>query len=101
MELGKSSNVKIHVVEKGTNTNPINITTQEDVNRVEVKLSSYVEIQTMENPSLLIIRNLGINKATQICKEDILPKLKQESTTNMVSKVNVKRTPYRHPDHKS
>ena len=39
-----------------------------------------------------------INKATQMCKEDMLPKAKQESTTNMVSKVHDTRTHFQHPN---
>jgi hypothetical protein len=43
MELEKSSDVKIQVVEKGTNTDPINITTQKDANLVEVRIFLDVE----------------------------------------------------------
>jgi hypothetical protein len=53
IELDKSFNVKIKVVEKGTNTDPIDITTQKYPNSVEVRISSDVEIQMMENPSIL------------------------------------------------
>jgi DNA repair exonuclease SbcCD ATPase subunit len=100
MELEKSPDVKIQVVEKGTNTDPINITTQEDAKLVEVRISSDVT-QTMEIPSISTNKLLRINKATQVSKEDLLPKVKQESTTNMVSKVHVTRMPYQHPNHKS
>jgi hypothetical protein len=42
-----------------------------------------------------------INKVTQVCKEDILPKVKQENITSMIRKDHVSRTPYQHPNHKS
>ena len=48
IELEKSLDVKIQIVEKGTNTNPINITTQKDANLVEVRISLDVGAQTME-----------------------------------------------------
>jgi hypothetical protein len=101
MELEKSSDIKIQVMEKGTNTDPINITTQEDANPVEVRISSDVEVQTMENPSVLTNRNSMINKATQVYEEDIIPKVNQENTTSMIRKDHVTMTPYRHPNHKS
>ena len=42
IELKKFLDVKIQVVENGTNTNPIDIVTQKDENLVEVGLSSYI-----------------------------------------------------------
>jgi hypothetical protein len=47
MELEKFSDIKIQVMEKGTNTDPINITTQKYANLVEVRMSSNVEVQRM------------------------------------------------------
>ena len=38
MELEKSSDLKIQVIEKGINTYPINITTRKDANPVEVRI---------------------------------------------------------------
>jgi hypothetical protein len=55
----------------------------------------------MEIPSIFTNKFLRINKVTLVCQEDILPKVEQERTTNMVSKVHFTRTPYRYPKHKS
>jgi hypothetical protein len=62
-EASKSSEVKIQVVEKGINTDPINITTKEDVNPVEVK--TYSEIPS-EDPTT--------NQATSCMKKIIYRK---------------------------
>jgi hypothetical protein len=74
-------------MEKGTNTDPINITTQKYANPVEIRISSNVEVQMMENPSVLTNKNLVINKATQVYEEDIIPKVNQENTTSMIRKI--------------
>jgi hypothetical protein len=64
-------------VEKGTNTDLINITTHKDANLVEVRISLDVEVQTMEMPSVLTNINSMINKATQLYEEDRIPKVNQ------------------------
>ena len=46
------SRVKIQVLEKGTNTEPIHITTQEDVNSIEEKTNRDIEVEMMETPSI-------------------------------------------------
>jgi hypothetical protein len=92
---------KIQVVEKGTNTDPINITTQEDANSIEVRHFLDVEVQTMEIPSVLTNRNSVINKATPVHEEDIIPKVNQENTTSTIRESHATKTPYRHPNHKS
>jgi hypothetical protein len=56
------------------------------IDPVEVGISSNVEVQMMENPNISTNKHLMINKVTQVCKEDILPNVKQEGTTNMVRK---------------
>jgi hypothetical protein len=60
-----------------------------------------MEARTMENPSISTNKHLMINKVTQVCKEDMLQKVNQESTTSMRKKDKVTRTPYRDPNHKS
>jgi hypothetical protein len=77
-------------VEKGTNTDPIHITAQEDVNPIEVK--TYLEIPS-EDPMT--------NQATSMREENHIPKLNQENATSMIRENHVIRTPYRHPNHKS
>ena len=56
------------------------------IDTIEKGISSIVEVQTKENPSISTNRHLIINKATQVCKEDILPNVKQEVTTSMRKK---------------
>jgi hypothetical protein len=84
MELEKSSNVKNPIVDKGINTDPMNLTTQKDANPADVKRSSHVEVET-----------------SQGYEEDSIPKVNQEKATSIRSKDQVSRTPYRHPNHKS
>jgi len=81
-------------MEKETNTNLVNITTQKDVNPVVIGIYLDNEVQTMEIPSISTNKLLRINKAKQVFNEEILPKVNQESTTNMVSKNQVRRTHY-------
>jgi hypothetical protein len=99
-EASKSSGVKIQVVEKGTNTDPIHITAQEDANPVEEKTYRDVGVQTMGTPSVRTNRSSSINQATSMHEENHIPKLNQENTTSMIRENNVIRTPYRHPNHK-
>lgn len=79
----------------------IDITNPKDANSVKVGISSNVEVQTLENPSIFTNRHFMNNKATQVCKEDTLPKFKQEGNINMVRKDDITRTPYLHPNHKN
>jgi hypothetical protein len=100
-DASKSSGVNIQVVEKGTNTDPIHVTTQEDVNPVEKKTYRDVGVQTMGTPSVCTNRSSSINQSTSMHEENRIPKLNQENTTSMIRENNVIRTPYRHPNHKS
>ena len=86
--MSKSS---IHVEEKYMNKDPINITTQESDKPVEGKTYSDVAVQTMEIPS----ENFGSNSTT------LVPKVNQEISTHMIRGSQNRRTPYRHPNHKS
>jgi hypothetical protein len=70
-------------------------------NLVEEGMSSNVEVQNTKNLSISTNKHLMINKETQVWKEDIVPKVKQENTTSMIRKDHVTRTPYRHPNHRS
>ena len=53
IKLKKYLDIKIQVMEKGTITNPINIATQKDANQVEVRISSDIGVQMMENLSVI------------------------------------------------
>jgi hypothetical protein len=46
IEIEKSSNVKIPIVDKKINTDLVNLTTQNDANPTNVKMSSHVEVET-------------------------------------------------------
>jgi hypothetical protein len=83
MEQVRSSNVKISIVDKIINTDPVNLTTQNDANPTNVKSSSNIEVET-----------------SQGYEEDSIPKVNQEKTTSIRSKDQVARMPYRHPNHK-
>jgi hypothetical protein len=100
-EASKSSGEKIQVEEKGTNTDPVNITTQEDSNLVEVKTYSDVGVQTMGIRSILTNKNSVINKATPRHEEEIISKVNQENATSTIRESYVTKMPYRHPNHKS
>ena len=54
--------------------------------RVEVGISSNVEVQMMEISSISTNKHLMINKAIEVCKEDILQKMNEEDFTNMKKK---------------
>jgi hypothetical protein len=47
MELKKSLDVKVSILDKGINIEPINLTTQKDVNPIDVKRSLNVEEETI------------------------------------------------------
>jgi hypothetical protein len=72
-EASKSSDVKIQVVEKGTNTDPIHITTQEGAKSVQEKTYTDVGVQTMEISGVLTNKNATINKPVH--EEDKTPKV--------------------------
>jgi hypothetical protein len=75
---------KTSLVDKETMTNPINLTTQKEANRADVKKFSNFEVQT-----------------SQRYEENSIPKVNQEKVTSIRSKDQVARMPYRHPNHKS
>jgi hypothetical protein len=82
MELHKSSNGKNLMVDKTINTDPVNLTTQND--SVDVKRSSHVEVET-----------------SQGYEEDSIPSVNQEETTSTRNKHQVARMHFRHPNHKN
>jgi hypothetical protein len=82
-ETSNSSGVKIQVVEKGTNTHPIHIATQEDANPVEEKTYRDVGVQTLKIPSVLTSKDSSINNATSVHKEKKTPKENQENVTSI------------------
>jgi len=84
MELEKSSDVEIPIVDKGINTDPTNLTTQKDAKPANLKRSSNVEVET-----------------SQGYEEDSIPKVNQAKATSIRSKDEVARMPYPHPNHKS
>jgi len=88
IEVKKSSTVKIHVAEEGTNTN-----------LVEVGTTSDVEVQTMEVPSVLTNKSSSINKTTSVHEENKTLKVNQEKATCTIRERHSTKTPYRHPDH--
>jgi len=90
-------------VEEETNIDMVNKEKKNHkyANLVEEGMSSNVEVQNTKNLSISTNRHLMINKETQVWKEDIVPKVKQENTTSMIRKDHVTRTPYQHPNHRS
>ena len=80
MELEKYSDVKLSIVDKGINTDAVNLTTQKDTDPTDVKRSSNVKVETSRG-----------------YEEDSIPKVNQEKDTSIRSKDQVARTPYRHP----
>ena len=81
----------VQVEDKGTYTHPINITTHEDNQLVEVKSYSDDAIQTMKVPSEVFITNSTTS----------LLEVNQEIATHMIRENETRRTPYRHLNHKS
>jgi hypothetical protein len=84
MELEKSSDVRIPIVDKQINKDLFNLTTQKDENPTNVNRSSNFEVET-----------------SQGYEEDSIPKVNQEKATSIRSNDQVVRMPYRHPNHKS
>jgi hypothetical protein len=96
----KPLDVEIQVVDKQTNTDPINITTQKGTKLVEVRKILDAKVQIVEIPSVLTNRNPIINKATLVHEEDMIPKVNRENI-NTIRESHAIKTPYRHPTHKS
>jgi hypothetical protein len=90
----KSSNEEFHVVEKGTNTYPINITTQEDANPIEENTYIDFGVKMMENSGVLTNINSTNNKATTMHEEDKTPKVNQEIVTCTIRKSHATKTHY-------
>jgi hypothetical protein len=84
MELKKSLDVKVSILDKGINIEPINLTTQKDVNPIDVKRSSNVEEETIQGH-----------------EENSIPKVVQQKAISIRSKDQVARMPYQHPNHKN
>jgi hypothetical protein len=84
MELKKSLDVKVSILDKGINIEPINLTTQKDVNPIDVKRSSNVEEETIQGH-----------------EENSIPKVNQQKAISIRSKDQVARMPYQHPNHKN
>jgi hypothetical protein len=82
----------MQVEEKGTNTDPINITTREDDNPIKVKTYTDVGVQMKETPSVLANKSSTINNTTS---------MHEENTTNMIRENHFTRNPYRRLKHKS
>jgi hypothetical protein len=85
-------------VEKGTNTDPVDITTKKDSNPVGEKTYKDVGVQMMEVTGVLTNRNATINKPVQ--EEDETSKVNPEHTTGTIKGIHAAKTPYRHPNHK-
>lgn len=56
-DVSKSSDVTIQIEDKGTNTNPFDITTQKEEKPVEGKTYSDVAVQMMKNPNEYFVTN--------------------------------------------
>ena len=85
----KSPVITVQVEDKGTNTDPVNITTQKEDKLVEGKTYSNVAVQMMEIPSDDLISN-----------STIVPEVNQEIPTHMIREIQTRKTSYRHPNHK-
>jgi hypothetical protein len=84
MELDKFLDVNILIVDKGINTNPVNLTTQKYVNPTIVERYSHVEVET-----------------SQGYDEDSIPKVHQEKATTIRSKYQVPKMSNQHFNYKS
>jgi len=96
----KSSKVKILVVEKWTNTDPIHNTAKEDAKSVEEKTYTDAGVQTMETPSILTNRSSSVNNATSVHEENKTLKVNQEKSTSTIRESHATETPYQLPNHK-
>jgi hypothetical protein len=95
-EASKFSDEQIQVMENGTITDPIHVTTQEVAKSTEKKTYSDVGVQTMEVLSV----DPMINKTTSVNGEDTIPTVNRGNTAYMIRENHVTRNPYRHPNHK-
>jgi len=73
------------------------------VDLVELRISLDIEIQkieieTLTNPCVATNKNLVINRGTQVCEEDITPKVNRENSKIMRGRDHVTSTHYRHPN---
>ena len=84
MELKKSLDVKVPILDKGINIEPIKLTTQKDVNPTDVKRSSNVEEELILD-----------------YEENSIPKFNQQKAISIQSKDQVAMMPYQHPNHKN
>ena len=75
-------------------------TAQDAGKSTKKKITSNVEVQTMEHPNILTNQNSTITKATSAREENHISKLKEENATSMIRESSVIRNPYRHPNHK-
>jgi hypothetical protein len=98
-EASKSSNVKIPVVEKGTNTNPMDITTQKVSNSIGENTYKDVGVQTMELSCVLTNKNAAIDKPVH--EEDKTPKVNPKILIGTIKRIHSTKTPYQHPNHES
>lgn len=87
----KSPLIIVQVEDKGTNTDLINIITQEDEKPIEVKTYLDVAVQTIEIPS----DDFVANSTTSVFEAN------QENATHMTRENQNEKTPYRHLNHKS
>jgi hypothetical protein len=88
-------------VEKGTNTEPIHVTPQEDVYTIEVRTFLDVGIQIMEIPSVLTNINSLINTTTPMHEEDTILKVILENVASTIREIHATKTLYRHPNHEN
>jgi hypothetical protein len=84
MEIEKYSNEKNPIMDKGINTDPVNLTTQKFTISVVVKRSSHIQVES-----------------SQSYEKDSIPKDNQEEAISTRSKDQIARMPYKHPNHKS
>jgi hypothetical protein len=93
--------LKIHTLNISTNQVMKKVPLKKLENQQKKKITSNVEVQTMEAPNILTNQNSTINKATSTREENHISKLKEENATSMIRESSVIRNPYRHPNHKS
>ena len=84
IEIEKWLDVKTQTLEKKNNIDLIHIKNKNNANPVEGRIFWDVEVQLMENLSISSNKHFLVNKATQVCKEDILPTVKQENKKSVI-----------------
>lgn len=87
----EASNVEVQVEEKGINTNPMNIITQEEGKPVEEKTYLNVAFQMINIPSEGSITNSTTSS----------PEVNQNTATHMIGERQTKRILYLHPNHRN